>query len=122
GQAVVAWVRGYPYNNNYYFYLDLTAGPLDAAWPDTPTENFGVYQYYPNYDSISQLAVTVDPKGLALVLFYYSSSSTAMGSPVGVYYARKPVQDDWQSPVKIPGTGTIGSGPILASDDAGAMA
>ena len=55
-------------------------------------------------------------------MFTHGSSNTAANSPRGVYYARKAPGEDWEYPVKIPGSNAVSSNTILASDGSGAMA
>jgi hypothetical protein len=124
GQAVVAWVRyeglGPPAYDAYY-YLMLAAAPIDGAWPMNPAQNFTTYYAAPDYNNLGYATAAVDDGGNAIVLLNRYSSSADPESK-GVYYARKAVGGNWQSPAKIPGTVPSDSQPSIVSDGDGAMA
>jgi hypothetical protein len=121
GQVVVAWAHHQVTPSNYYL-IEMSATTLDGAWPTTPTANYSVAYQSPNYDSIGGVSAAIDSAGLALVVFTHRNSNTAANSPRGVYYARKAPGEDWEYPVKIPGSNAVSSNPVLASDGSGAMA
>jgi len=94
---------------------------LAAAWP-TPSIGHTAYSSAAQKDSLAYVATSLDAQGNALVLFDYSSDSTAANSPQGVYFARKAASGDWQSAAKIPASAPGIDEPVLVSDGDGAMA
>lgn len=120
GQVVVAWVHHQLMPSNFYM-AELSATTVDGAWPTTPWSHSVAYSA-PNYEQISNIGASVDVDGAALVTFTHESSSTAAGTPEGVYYASKAPGKDWEYPVKIASSNTVVSRPMLVSDGVGAMA
>jgi hypothetical protein len=121
GQVVVAWAHHQTVPSNYYL-IEMSATTVDGAWPTMPWSNYSVGYSAPNYESIGDVSAAVDATGAAMVAFTHNSSSTAAGTPKGVYYATKAPDKDWEYPVKIAGSNTVSSSPILVSDGDGAMA
>jgi hypothetical protein len=121
GQVVVAWAHHQVMPSNYYL-LEMSAATLQGAWPTMPWSNYSVGYSAPNYESIGGVSAAVDATGAALVAFNVNSSSTAAGTPKGVYYASKVPGKDWEYPVKIASSNTASTSPILVSDGVGALA
>jgi hypothetical protein len=120
GQVVVAWVHHQVMPSNFYM-VEMSATTVDGAWPTTPWSHSVGYSA-PNYESVSGVRAAVDAEGAALVTFTHNSSSTAAGTPKGVYYASKVPDNDWEYPVKIASSDTVSGSPIVVSDGDGAMA
>lgn len=120
GQVVVAWVHHQTVPSNYYM-VEMSATTVDGAWPTMPWSHSVGYSA-PNYESFDGVSAAVDAEGTALVAFTHRSSSTAAGTPKGVYYASKVPSKDWEYPVKITSSNTVSGGPLLVSDGDGAMA
>ncbi len=126
GRVVIAWVRGTyqkvsPYN--YYYDLMLSSAGIDEPWPEYPASNYTVTYSAPYYASLGGLQAVIDDKGNALMTFFDRSGQVAPTYGGGIYYARKPADDDnWQYPVKIANTDNlVEQVPQLASDGSGAM-
>lgn len=126
GRVIVAWVRSTyqkvsPYTS--YNYLTMTSTSIDGAWPEYPTSNYSTTYVTPYYAQVVDVQAALDAKGNALVTFVDKSSNVQPTYGGGVYYARKPVDDEtWQYPTKIPTTdNSANTIPQLASDGSGAM-